>query len=78
MIYAYDGTWGGMMTLVYRTARDGAFHCEADRLVGTRRISDDKIRIQRIKASLVTLDRSVKRLEVDSYVSPLPVLHIIL
>ncbi len=25
MIYAYDGTWGGMMTLVYRTARDGAF-----------------------------------------------------
>ena len=24
MIYVYDGTWNGMMTLVHRTARDGA------------------------------------------------------
>ena len=23
MIYVYDGTWNGMMTLVHRTARDG-------------------------------------------------------
>ena len=23
-IYVYDGTWNGMMTLVHRTARDGA------------------------------------------------------
>ena len=23
MIYVYDGTWSGMMTLVHRTARDG-------------------------------------------------------
>ena len=22
MIYVYDGTWNGMMTLVHRTARD--------------------------------------------------------
>lgn len=25
MIYVYDGTWSGMMTLVHRTARDGVF-----------------------------------------------------